>query len=133
MVFLTKTRVHLQASTAPREPSQLPHNAFDVIVKDAVRRGESADPSLVMDSINLVVLPQCSKGRVVLLGGAAHCLAVVSGQGAGMALPSAEALTQELCRVADVPQALISHEKRLQPGIERLQSRARELVFMMGT
>lgn len=97
-------------------------------IKDAVRMGESMESSLVMDSANMVVLPHWSKGRVVLLGDAAHCLTLMSGQGAGMALISAQMLSQELSRTSDVVEALANHERRLRPGIERLQKRARELA-----
>lgn len=98
------------------------------VVRDAVRMGEAAESSLVMDSVNLVVLPHWSRGRILLLGDAAHCLTLMSGQGAGMALVSAEILSQELSRTGDVLEALTNHERRLRPGIERLQKRARELA-----
>lgn len=98
------------------------------VVRNAVRLGEAAGTSLVMDSANLVVQPRWSKGRVLLLGDAAHCLTLMSGQGAGMALVSAEMLSQELSRTHDVGGALAAHESRLRPGIERLQRRSRELA-----
>jgi 2-polyprenyl-6-methoxyphenol hydroxylase-like FAD-dependent oxidoreductase len=49
---------------------------------------------------------------VLLLGDAAHCLTLISGQGAGMALSSAAILADALGRAA-VPEALAEHEVRL--------------------
>lgn len=52
----------------------------------------------VVDDLTLVTMPNWSKGRVVLVGDAAHCLTLISGQGVGMALTSAAILAQELDR-----------------------------------
>lgn len=92
-------------------------------VLDAARSG----PPPLVDTLTLVDLPKWSQGRVVLLGDAAHCLTLVSGQGAGMAMASAEILSQELDR-KPVPEALASHEARLRSSIERLQTRSRHMA-----
>lgn len=89
--------------------------------------GDSGDP-VVIDSLTMIDLPQWSKGRVILLGDAAHCLTLVSGQGAGMALASAEMLGQALQSSPDLPSALTLHEQRLRPIITRLQARSRKMA-----
>ncbi|MFG1361007.1 FAD-dependent oxidoreductase [Xanthobacter pseudotagetidis] len=87
-----------------------------------------ADGALALvDDLSLVELPRWSRGRVLLLGDAAHCLTLISGQGAGMALTSAAILADELAR-GDVPTALAAHEARLRPSIARLQARSRKLA-----
>lgn len=74
-------------------------------------------------------LPKWSKGRVLLLGDAAHCLTLVSGQGAGMALTSAEMLGNALRSAPDLASALERHETALRPIINRLQARSRKMAF----
>lgn len=85
-------------------------------------------PPPVIDSLTMVDLPRWSDRRVLLLGDAAHCLTLISGQGAGMALASAEMLAEELSRGLDVDAALNAHEARLRPAIARLQERSRRMA-----
>lgn len=82
----------------------------------------------VIDSLTMIDLPRWSSGRVLLLGDAAHCLTLVSGQGAGMALASAEMLGEALTGSASVEAALARHEARLRPVITRLQARSRKMA-----
>nr|WP_314074279.1 FAD-dependent monooxygenase [uncultured Roseococcus sp.] len=79
-----------------------------------------------LDALTMIDLPAWSQGRALLLGDAAHCLTLVSGQGAGMALTSARILAEELGRDDDVPVALARHETRLRPAIRRLQEHSRK-------
>ncbi|RMZ76142.1 hypothetical protein DV738_g5089, partial [Chaetothyriales sp. CBS 135597] len=116
-----------------------PQDKFDVLhglaaksapeAREAVERAEREGALVNMDSLTLVTLPQWSKGRVVLLGDAAHCLTLLSGQGAGMALVSSEILGKELQKTTDVLEALRNHEAKLRPAIERLQARSRRLAM----
>ncbi|MGX9394036.1 FAD-dependent monooxygenase (plasmid) [Nitrobacteraceae bacterium UC4446_H13] len=80
------------------------------------RRG----PEPTLDSLILVDLPRWSKGRVILLGDSAHCLTLVSGQGARMAIASAELLARALARTS-VAEAFRQHDASLRPAINRLQ------------
>jgi 2-polyprenyl-6-methoxyphenol hydroxylase-like FAD-dependent oxidoreductase len=93
----------------------------------AAARAEGA--AVLVDDLALVELPRWSKGRVLLLGDAAHCLTLISGQGAGMALTSAAILADALSR-APVADALAEHEARLRPSIARLQDRSRKMAGM---
>ncbi|KAL1862512.1 hypothetical protein VTK73DRAFT_6764 [Phialemonium thermophilum] len=100
------------------------------IVKTVLDRAEQKGCATVIDDLTMVNLPCWSQGRVVLLGDAAHCLTLMSGQGAGMALVSAEVLGKALMAEKDVPTALASHERKLRPVIERLQERSRTMAAM---
>lgn len=82
------------------------------------------DVAPFLDTMTLIEMPSWSKGRVMLMGDAAHCLTLVSGQGAGMAMASACILAEELA-LAGVPTALARHEARLRPVITGLQARSR--------
>lgn len=92
---------------------------------EMARRG----PPPTLDSLILVDLPRWSQGRVTLLGDSAHCLTLVSGQGAGMAIASAELLSQALAQ-ASVADALQQHDASLRPAINRLQLRSRRMAAM---
>jgi 2-polyprenyl-6-methoxyphenol hydroxylase-like FAD-dependent oxidoreductase len=82
---------------------------------------------LFFDDLDMIEMGCWSSGRVLLLGDSAHCLTLISGQGAGMAMTSACILVQELAR-GDVDTALARHEVRLWPSIERLQARSRRIA-----
>lgn len=86
-------------------------------------------PLPIIDNLTMVDLPQWSKGRVTLLGDAAHCLTLISGQGAGIAMTSAEILAAELSK-APVEAALARHHARLRPAITKLQQRSRKMAAM---
>ena len=105
---------------------QLLGEAFAGAHPDVIRRiallGEQDD--VLLDGLVMVDLPSWHKGRCLLLGDAAHCLTLVSGQGAGMAMTSACVLAEELAR-GDIAEALERHEARLRPTITTLQVRSR--------
>lgn len=90
---------------------------------------ESCENSVTpqVDSLTMVAMPSWNRGRIVLLGDAAHCLTLISGQGAGMAMASAEMLSQELAR-RSIDAALAEHHRRLSPAIARLQQRSRHMA-----
>lgn len=97
-------------------------------VRDLLAKAERSGETLLVDSLTMTDLPQWSRGRVLLLGDAAHCLTLVSGQGAGMALASAEMIGTALLECASLPEALARHEARLRPMIVRLQARSRKMA-----
>ncbi|MFT4119821.1 FAD-dependent monooxygenase [Bradyrhizobium sp.] len=97
------------------------------MVRQFLKDGAAGDPPTI-DSLTMVNLPTWHKGRFVLLGDAAHCLTLVSGQGAGMAMASSEVLAQELAAAQTVPEALAAHDRRLRPAITRLQQRSRRMA-----
>lgn len=103
--------------------------ASNPVVHAQMAAAREAGMTPLVDDLALVELPRWSKGRVALLGDAAHCLTLISGQGAGMALTSAAILADALSR-AGVPEALAEHEARLRPSILRLQARSRKMAGM---
>jgi 2-polyprenyl-6-methoxyphenol hydroxylase-like FAD-dependent oxidoreductase len=107
-----------------REVSARSHRQVRDLLDHAERTGETP----VVDSLTMIDLPNWSKGRVLLLGDAAHCLTLVSGQGAGMAIASAEMLARALVDTDDPLAALARHEARLRPIIGRLQTRSRKMA-----
>jgi 2-polyprenyl-6-methoxyphenol hydroxylase-like FAD-dependent oxidoreductase len=72
--------------------------------------------------MTLVEMPTWSNGLVVSLGDAAHCLTLISGQGAGMSMASAAILSGKT-----IAEALLQHHRRLRPSIEKLQERSRKM------
>ncbi|MCQ4160530.1 FAD-dependent monooxygenase [Roseomonas sp. GC11] len=80
---------------------------------------------IYLDALTMIDRPRWSQGRAVLLGDAAHCLTLVSGQGAGMAMASACLLAQELQK-GSVISALARHEAKLRPSIARLQAHSQK-------
>ena len=97
-------------------------------VWDVLHAAEKAGNIPIVNRMRMVTLNKWSKNRVLLMGDAAHCLTLLTSQGAGMAVASAELLARELSNVAIVEgatmkDALESWEKKLRPSIERLQWR----------
>lgn len=68
-------------------------------------------------------MPSWSKGRVALLGDAAHCASPRSGQGTSLALVGALVLARELVRYAEHPQqAFAAYEQRMRPYVDLNQA-----------
>ncbi len=85
------------------------------------------DEPLLFASLTMINLPKWSQGRVVLIGDAAHCLTLLSGQGAGIAMASAYLLAESLVKQG-IDRGLVDHEARLRPVVLRLQQRSRKLA-----
>ncbi|MEU9123404.1 FAD-dependent monooxygenase [Streptomyces sp. NPDC048506] len=64
-----------------------------------------AADDLYFDGLQLIEMDRWSRGRVVLLGDAAHCASPASGQGTGMALVGAYVLAGELAAAGGDPEA----------------------------
>ncbi|KQX58127.1 FAD-dependent oxidoreductase [Streptomyces sp. Root66D1] len=85
-----------------------------------------------LDSMSLVEMDSWSKGRVVLLGDAAHCSSPASGQGTGLALIGAYVLAGELARAGgDHTLAFARYERHMRPGVEQNQKMAEGFVKEM--
>ncbi|MEV5594953.1 FAD-dependent monooxygenase [Streptomyces sp. NPDC052496] len=88
------------------------------------------------DGLHLIEMDRWSRGRVVLLGDAAHCASPASGQGTGMALVGAYVLAGELAaegapRTADPRTAFAAYEAEMRPYVTANQRMAEKFVPQM--
>ncbi|KAM3098448.1 FAD-dependent monooxygenase [Phormidesmis sp. 146-35] len=101
----------------------------DWLIQDVIRSVQ--DPTTIFyDDMLQIVMPQWSKGRVCLIGDAAHTLTLMSGRGAGTAILGsyllAKALTQQ-----DYTHAFATYENHLRKTVNDLQKDAFKLTQMM--
>ena len=86
---------------------------------------------VVCTDIEEVRLAAWARGRVALLGDAAHALTPNMGQGAGMAMEDAAVLAEELSRASrsetDLPHALTRYVARRQRRVETIVRLSREI------
>jgi 2-polyprenyl-6-methoxyphenol hydroxylase-like FAD-dependent oxidoreductase len=86
---------------------------------DAVR----ADSEFYFDSVSQIHMPTWHKGRIALVGDAAHCASLLSGRGTSLALTGAYILAEELARTGhDVATAFDRYEARQRPYVEFAQN-----------
>jgi 2-polyprenyl-6-methoxyphenol hydroxylase-like FAD-dependent oxidoreductase len=81
------------------------------------------DPELYFDSVSQIHMPAWHRGRVVLVGDAAHCASNLSGRGTSLALSGAWFLAQALSD-HPVDQALERYEHNQRPHAARSQATA---------
>ncbi len=86
------------------------------------------DTPVFYDTVTQIQIPRWSSNRVALIGDAAHCPTLVSGQGASMAMTGAYFLSQELAKTDSPQEAFQSYEARLRPHIEKIQRRTRNFA-----
>jgi 2-polyprenyl-6-methoxyphenol hydroxylase-like FAD-dependent oxidoreductase len=100
-------------------------------VPEMLERVDEA-PDFWLDRVAQVTVPAWSKGRVVLVGDAAYCPSLLSGQGSSLAMAGAEILANELAaardestgRIVDCSGAFARYEQRLRKPIEAKQAMA---------
>jgi len=97
-------------------------------VGDIIAAGEREQRAPLIDDMMLVEAPTWSRGRIVLAGDAAHCITLISGQGAGMAMTGAAVLAEEIGRTGHIHDALSAYEARMRGPIGRLQERSRNIA-----
>ncbi|MCO4770930.1 MAG: FAD-dependent monooxygenase [Deltaproteobacteria bacterium] len=85
------------------------------------------DEALLRNDIEEVEVPHWTRGRVALLGDAAHAMTPNMGQGAGMALEDALVLRRCLAESADVPAALTGYEALRRPRVHWVQTQSRRI------
>ena len=95
---------------------------------EGLLEGLTADTPIFFDSVTQIVMPSWSCGHFTLVGDAAYCLTLISGQGASLAMGGAYILADELGKADDLPTALANYEDRLRPHIEEKQAKARKLA-----
>ncbi|MEU1799764.1 FAD-dependent monooxygenase [Streptomyces sp. NPDC019937] len=84
--------------------------------------GEAGD--LFFDIVSQIHMPTWARGRVALVGDAAHATSFLSGQGSSIALVSAYVLAGELATHADHADAFAAYERRARPFAEQNQALA---------
>lgn len=72
-------------------------------------------------------LPSWSKGRVTLLGDAAHPATPDLGQGLCQAIEDAVVLAERLTRIRDIPAALIAYEEHRKPRTRSITLQSRKI------
>ena len=87
-----------------------------------------ADTPIYLDTVTQIRMPSWSSNRVTLIGDAAYCMTLISGQGTSMAMAGAYFLAEELRQNADHHIALQRYEQRLRPYIEQKQKKARKFA-----
>ncbi|HZY61615.1 MAG TPA: FAD-dependent monooxygenase, partial [Edaphobacter sp.] len=93
----------------------------------------STDPTIWHDDFLDVRMSRWTKGRVALVGDAAHALLPSAGVGASMAIESAYVLADELSRAPSgrIPDALRRYEQRRRARADRVQRQSRQLMWMI--
>ncbi|KAJ7801018.1 hypothetical protein B0H14DRAFT_3885315 [Mycena olivaceomarginata] len=87
-----------------------------------ILEGAKATPDFYMQEIGQVKTNTWSKGRVVLLGDAAHCPSPITGMGTTSAFVGAYVLAGELSRSPDdVSLALMNYDTALRPFVNEIQ------------
>ncbi|MEU4806830.1 FAD-dependent monooxygenase [Actinosynnema sp. NPDC023587] len=86
--------------------------------------GDASD--FYFDAMAQVRMGSWWRGRVVLVGDAAHCASPLSGQGTSLALVGAYVLADELGDADDPLAALTRYDRRLRPFVEVNQALATE-------
>jgi 2-polyprenyl-6-methoxyphenol hydroxylase-like FAD-dependent oxidoreductase len=85
------------------------------------------------DDFGNVSSEQWSRGRVLLIGDAAHAILPTGGMGASLAMESAAVLAEELCRTDSrlLTYALDRYAARRRPRVDRIQTQSRRLGRVM--
>jgi 2-polyprenyl-6-methoxyphenol hydroxylase-like FAD-dependent oxidoreductase len=98
--------------------------ADDVPGRDLLQH-TSAGELAVLGSVEIMPrLPRWHRGRMVLVGDAAHAPSPSSGQGASLAAESAIELARCLRDLPDVPRAFAAYERVRRPRVEKVAARA---------
>lgn len=94
---------------------------FDGDLPELTRIMEAADPGqfLPLGTYDLLSVPRWHRGRIGLLGDAAHAVSPSSGQGASLAFEDGLELARRL-RGDDVPAALAGYENARRSRVERI-------------
>ena len=79
---------------------------------------------LYFDRVSQIRMPSWSRGRVALVGDAAHCVSLVAGQGSALAMTAAYVLAGELTQASGYTEAFANYERILRSFIDAKQQAA---------
>ncbi|MEM6107934.1 FAD-dependent monooxygenase [Mycobacterium sp. 050272] len=83
------------------------------------------DPELYFDSVSQIDMPSWHRGRVVLVGDAAHCASPMSGRGTSLAITGTWLLAKALAENADdLDAAFAQYERDQRPHVRYAQGTA---------
>jgi FAD-dependent urate hydroxylase len=94
---------------------------------------QQQDPArVVFVPVAEVQAPSYHRGRVLLIGDAAHAFSPLLAQGAAMAIEDAVALAELLGQGGDIDQVLRSYEARRRPRVETIRAAVRHRTIARG-
>lgn len=123
-VFLVYEREHSLEDRSARAILEVVRAVFrefgGVVPELLAAAGDATD--VYYDAITQVSVAHWSRGHVVLVGDACHCVSPLGGQGASLAMAGARSLAQELATARnDVRVALTAYERHMRPIVARAQ------------
>jgi 2-polyprenyl-6-methoxyphenol hydroxylase-like FAD-dependent oxidoreductase len=126
LVYRAQDAGHIAA--AQRKPMLEAHYAGAGWVIPQMIASISDTTPVYLDSVTQIQMPRWSGGRITLVGDAAHCLTLISGQGASTAMGGAYILAEELGKVEDHRAAFAAYERRVRPFVEDKQRKAQRFA-----
>lgn len=124
------------AFTVHRSPDETPPgDAREALRREFSGMGDVVDralahcpPSAQMyyDAVAQIRMPQWTRGRIALVGDAAHAVSLVAGQGASLGVAGAYVLAEMLATHSSVPHALAEYQRRWRPVATGIQDASRE-------
>jgi 2-polyprenyl-6-methoxyphenol hydroxylase-like FAD-dependent oxidoreductase len=126
LVYRAQDAGHIRADQ--RKPMLDAHYAGAGWVIPEMIASISDDTPVYLDSVTQIQMPRWSDGRVALVGDAAHCLTLISGQGASTAMGGGYILAEELSKADGHHAAFAAYERRVRPFVEDKQRKARRFA-----
>lgn len=122
----------VSAFVVTRGGADLPSDPQAAVRRELVRHGPVAQelldrvpPDLYLDVVAQSVVPRWRRGRVVVVGDAAHAVSLLAGQGASLAIAGATALASHVRGARDLDEALIRYETSWRAVVEPVQATGR--------
>ncbi|XXG95489.1 hypothetical protein Hte_001753 [Hypoxylon texense] len=129
VIFMVRSESEELRQMIERQPVEKQKAAFEKLFRGAgwetdsrFLKGLKESTDFYADSLGQVKAPHAVKGRIALLGDAAHCASAVTGMGTTVSLIGAYMLAGELARHnGDVPTALQAFDANVKPYITEAQ------------
>lgn len=123
MVVVRRAREPVEGWSAPGDPAEIRAGFADAA--EPLRRLIAAPEEWLRWSLLDLPVGTMAKGRLALLGDAAHPVLPFLAQGAALAIEDAVCLAEQLGGGLDVPDALASYARRRMPRAKRVQDASR--------